>query len=363
MALSINELKEKKLLLFECISGSKAYGLSTPASDTDLRGVFVLPEEDYYGLQYTDQLNNPSSDIIYYELRRFVELLAKNNPNMLELLNMPEDCILYKHPLYDRFKPADFLSRLCKTTFAGYALTQVKKAKGLNKKIANPVEPERKSVLDFCYVAQGQGSVPLNEFLEQQGLRQENCGLARIPHMPDLYNLFYQDKPQPGSYFKGIVQSDKANDVSLSSVPKGLQPLAVMSFNMNAYSTYCREHRDYWEWVENRNEARYENTLSHGKKYDAKNMMHTFRLLDMAEEIARESQIIVRRPNREFLLRIKSGAFDYAELLTIAEERIANMDALYAKSALPGVPDINKLNRLLIEVRKAFYRHHQEKGF
>lgn len=352
MALTIEILKERHLLLFECISGSRAYGLSTPTSDTDIRGVFVLPEEDYFGLDYVEQLSNESNDIVYYELRRFVELLSKNNPNMLELLAMPEDCVLYRHPLYDRFRAEDFLSKLCKTTFAGYALTQVKKARGLNKKIVNPVEPARRDVLDFCYVAQGQGSVPVREFLEQQGLRQEDCGLARIPHMPDLYALFYE----PGTQLKGIVQSEQANDVSLSSIPKGLQPIAVMAFNKNAYSTYCKEYKEFWDWVKKRNQARYENTLSHGKNYDAKNLMHTFRLLDMAEEIASQKQIIVRRPNRDFLLQIKAGAFEYAELLAIAEERIAKMDRLYEASALPDAPDLAHLNRLLVDVRKEFYK-------
>lgn len=352
MLLKIEGLKKRGLLLFEAISGSKAYGLDTPSSDTDIRGVFVLPEDDYFGLHYVDQLSNESNDIVYYELKRFVELLSKNNPNMLELLNMPEDCIRYQHPLYALFKEEDFLSRQCQATFAGYALTQVKKAKGLNKKIVNPVEKERKSVLDFCFVVQGQGSVPVKEYLDENHLCQEEVGLAKIPHMHELYGLyFHQDES-----FKGIMQSEKANDVSVSSIPKGLQPLAVMSFNKSGYSKYCKDYKEYWEWVEKRNDARYQNTLSHGKNYDAKNMMHTFRLLDMAEEIARTGQIIVRRPNREFLLEIKSGAYEYEELLAIAEERITGMDALYANSNLPDSPDMELINSTLIEVRKRFYR-------
>lgn len=349
---TIEDLKKENLLLFEAVSGSKAYGLATPASDTDIRGVFVLPEEEYFGLNYVEQLSNESNDIVYYELKRFVELLSKNNPSMLELLNMPEDCILYQHPLYALFKAEDFLSRQCQATFAGYALTQVKRAKGLNKKIVNPVEQERKSVLDFCYVAQGQGAVPVKEYLEEMNLRQEETALAKIPHMHEAYGLYHH----PEESFKGIVQSEKANDVSLSSIPKGLQPLAVISFNKSGYSKYCKEYKAYWEWVEKRNDARYQNTLTHGKNYDAKNMMHTFRLLDMAEEIARSGEITVRRPNREFLLKIKSGAFEYEELLKIAEERIAGMDVLYSQSGLPESPDMAKINRTLVAVRKKFYR-------
>ncbi|EMR01307.1 nucleotidyltransferase domain-containing protein [Cesiribacter andamanensis] len=351
MNLRIEDLKEKGLLLFEAISGSRAYGLHTPTSDTDIRGVFVLPERDYYGLHYTEQISNESNDIVYYELKRFVELLAKNNPNMLELLNMPADCILYQHPLYSCFRQEDFLSRQCKDTFAGYALTQVRKARGLNKKIVNPVEPERKSVLDFCYAVQGQGAVPVADFLEEKGLPQESIGLAKVPHMHELFGMYYS----LGENFKGIVQSERANDISLSSIPKGLAPVGLMSFNKSGYSTYCREYKEYWEWVEKRNVARYQTTLSHGKKYDSKNMMHTFRLLDMAEEIAREGELQVRRPNRDYLLRIKAGAFDYEELLLLAEERIKGMDALYANSALPETADWEKINNTLIDVRKNFY--------
>ncbi len=352
MALTVHDLKSKNLLLFECISGSIAYGLNTATSDTDIRGVFVLPQDEYYGLNYVDQISNASNDIVYYELKRFVELLAKNNPNMLELLSMPADCVLYKHPLYSQFKPELFLSRLCQTTFAGYALTQVKKAKGLNKKIVNPIEPQRKSVVDFCYVVQGQGSVPLQKFLAGKGIKQEDCGLTKIPHMPDLYSLFYS----PEVRYKGIAPRENANDVSLSSIPKGLEPIAELSFNKNAYSTYCKEYLEYRQWVEKRNDARYQNTLSHGKNYDAKNLMHTFRLLAMAEEIAREGKIKVRRTDRDFLLQIRSGAFEYHELVTMAEARIAGMDALYNQSKLPDAPDLNKIDQTLIQVRKEFYK-------
>ena len=51
--MTIHEIKEQKLLLFECISGSKAYGLDTPESDTDIKGVFVLPKKRFYGLEFS----------------------------------------------------------------------------------------------------------------------------------------------------------------------------------------------------------------------------------------------------------------------------------------------------------------------
>ena len=134
--MTLEELNgDEKHLLFKCISGSQAYGLALPHSDTDIKGVFVLPEREFYGLTYVDQVNNDTNDQMFYEIKKFVDLLSKNNPNILELLNTPDDCILHRHPLMDLIRPEIFLSRLCNQTFGQYAYAQIKKARGLNKKI------------------------------------------------------------------------------------------------------------------------------------------------------------------------------------------------------------------------------------
>jgi hypothetical protein len=141
----------------------------------------------------------------------------------------------------------------------------------------------------------------------------------------------------------------------LSSIPAGLAPLTVLHFNKDAYSIYCREYKEYWEWVDKRNDERYQSTLRHGQNYDAKNMMHTFRLLAMAEEIAREHRVIVYRPDREFLLRIRAGEFSFEHLLSLVEERLSAIETLYERSDLPDAPDTAKAEELLVRIREAFY--------
>lgn len=352
--MTIEHLHKNKLLLLDCISGSRAYGLHTSQSDTDLKGVFILPKRMYYGLEYTEQVNNETNDEVYYELKRFVDLLAKNNPNILELLNTPQDCIKYRHPIMDVLKPELFLSKLCKQTFAGYAQTQIKKAKGLNKKIINPVDKERKTILDFCYVIHQQGSITLKAWLIKKQLNQEDCGLININHMLGTYAIFHNSQLSQG-YLKGIMSGEDAHDVSLSSVEKGLEPIAIMSFNKDGYSKYCKDYKEYWEWVEKRNNVRYENTVEHGKNYDAKNMMHTFRLLNMAEEIAKEGKLNVRRQDREYLLKIKAGEFSYEELVELANEKIHQIDELYNTCTLPEQPDSVMVEEILVEMREALY--------
>ena len=151
------------------------------------------------------------------------------------------------------------------------------------------------------------------------------------------------------------MHKENSNDVSLSSVPEGQEPLATLYFNKDGYSQYCKTYKEYWEWVEERNEVRYENTLEHGKNYDSKNMMHVFRLLDMAEEIALYKKVITQRPNREYLLKIKTGEFMYDDLLAQAEEKIARINELFEISDLPATPDKGKIEELLFKIRDGFY--------
>jgi uncharacterized protein len=341
--------------LLKCISGSKAYGTDMEHSDTDMKGFFILPKVEFYGLDYTEQVSDDKNDVVYYEIKRFIELLLKNNPNILELLASPEDCVLYRHPSVLRLKPEFFISKLCKNTFAQYAFSQIKKARGLNKKIVNPMEEQRKFILEFCYVIVNHGSTDLKNFLNKKAWKQEDCGLVAINHFKDTYALFHKSQFAQNIDFQGIMLSEKANQVSLSSVPKGVEPAAILTFNKDGYSKYCKDYADYWAWVNERNEARYATNIAHEKNYDSKNMMHVFRLLNMAEEIAKEGKINVRRHDRDFLLTIRKGEFEYEDLVKIAEDKINNIDLLFEKSDLPDAPDYRCAEELLISIRSDFY--------
>jgi len=351
--MTIQELKKKELIIYECISGSKAYGLDLPTSDTDIKGVYILPKNTIYGLQYIPQVADKTNDTIYYELGRFLELLAKSNPNILELLAVPADKVLIKHPIIDEIKPSLFLSKKCKDTFGGYAFSQVKKARGLNKKIVNPVDKVKKTIFEFCYVLEKHGSVPLNKWLVSKGIPQERCGLVKIPHARDLYGLYYDAEGILG--YKGILRKEKATTVLLSSIPKAEKLVGYLSFNQDGYIKYCKDYTDYWNWVALRNEARYENNIEHGKNYDSKNMMHTFRLLDMAKEILARGEIIVKRPNRAELLAIRKGEWLYDDLIQMAEQKMQEVEEAYQFSTLPEAPNEAQIEVLLVNLRKKFY--------
>ena len=352
--MTIQNLKSQNLILFEVISGSKSFGLNTPTSDTDIKGVYYLPKEQFYGLDYIPQISNETNDEVYYEIGRFVELLIKNNPNILEILATPEDCILYKHPLMEKLQLNDFLSKLCKDTFAGYAMTQIKKARGLKKKIVNPMPKEKKSLLDFCYVLKGYETVSLPVFLSEKDWKQEQCGLINLPNSKGMFALFYDATATLG--YKGIIQKENSNEVSLSSIPKGQEPVGYLSVNQDGYSKYCKEYAEYWEWIEKRNDERYRTNQQHGKNYDSKNMMHTIRLLQTAEQILQKATLNIKVPNRTELLAIKAGEMEYDALLKMADELIVSIEKHYQTSTLPDRPDEGKAIENLIAIRENLYR-------
>ena len=86
MTYTVKELREKGLIIFEAMMGSHAYGTNIPESDVDLRGVFIQPLEDIMKWGYVDQVADATNDIVFYELKRFLQLVKKNNPNILEIL-------------------------------------------------------------------------------------------------------------------------------------------------------------------------------------------------------------------------------------------------------------------------------------
>ena len=346
-------------MLFDTISGSRAYGTNKPNSDTDYRGVYILPIDNLLGFDYIEQVSDSTNDSVYYEIGRFLQLLQTQNPNIIELFNMPEENIIYKHPLFDeilKYK-GDFISKVCRDSFGGYAVAQIKKARGLNKKIVNPMEKERKTILDFCFVVNDYDTMPLRLWLDLRGYHQERCALVNLPHARDTYALFYdQFYDQLPLGYRGIVNADEtSNEVRLTSIPKGQSSVGVMIYNKDGYTKYCKDYKAYWDWDEEKNQDRYNTNMEHGKGYDSKNMMHCIRLIRMATEIAEQKKVIVKRPDAQELLRIRNGEVEYEELLAEAESKILQLDELYANCDLPDKIDPRFVNQLLISFRKKFY--------
>lgn len=169
--------------------------------------------------------------------------------------------------------------------------------------------------------------------------------------MKNVYGLYHG----PEKNYYGLIRNENSNDLSLSTIPEGEPLSAILYFNQEGYSSYCRDYTNYWDWVENRNEERYKNTESSGRQYDAKNMMHTFRLLNMAIEIGREGRINVQRKDRDFLLAVKSGRYEFEELIEMADKKQTEMEEAFRGSTLADKPDRDYINEITYYMRNEWY--------
>jgi predicted nucleotidyltransferase len=339
-----------KYLLFKAIVGSQAYGLNTPESDIDIKGVFLLPNDYLLTNEYIPQISDDSNNITYYELNRFMELIKENNPNIIELLFSNDNMIQYCHPLFKSnvlVNKESFLTKKLQHTFGGYAISQIKKARGLNKKIVNPIEKEKKTPLDFCHIFDKETGYMMlaNQWLRKMGYDQKNIGLAQMPNGVELYKIYY------GENFKGIIK-DNSNSIRHSEIPKNYQLEGFLTYNKNGYVCYCKEYKEYWEWVEHRNPVRYNDNISHNQNYDGKNMLHCNRLLDMAIEIGCGDGVNLIRPDRDWLLSVKKGLISYDEIMKKIKEKSDRLVEVYTKTDLPDDIDNNTIKEVILNIRK-----------
>ena len=375
--------------LYLVIRGSHAYGTNIETSDTDYSGIFIQSKEDILGNKYIEQINDDKNDTVIYEIRRFLELLGTNNPTVLELLNTPEDCILYKDPIFDLVlnDREKFITKICAKSLGGYAKQQISKAKGQNKKQNwEKDKVTRKEVLDFVYVIEGEKSIPWKVWNNDR-YEEKFIGVVNVPNARDIYAVYFdqdafcmfsesisestrktlievrkESEKSMGFGYKGLVKtneginSTESNALRLSSIPKDEKPICVVTYNKDGYTQHCNDYKSYQTWLEQRNEARWVDVQSHGQKIDGKNMMHCMRLIQMSREIAEGKGIIVRRPNAKELISIRKGEVDLQTLIDKVEKEIVEIDKLFEESDLPDMVNNQLIHNLIVKIRKQIYK-------
>lgn len=430
---TFDDIREKGLLLYEYIRGSVSQGINTPLSDVDHGGIYMAPVEQLLGLglDYQDEIKDEKGDDDWMELNKFMKLLLKSNPTVLEALFIDDKYVIYEHPIMTEIKKHrnDFVTKECFKGFIGYSYEQIKKCRSLKKLFVQPIV-ERKTVLDFCYTFYKQGSTKIENWLDYRGLKQKYCGLVNIPNMTETIGVYYDwgnhflnegikieelynaydrigmysttdiitrlKKPiddieksklenelkkchisnmvefimdfyqldnmfalgewynnQKCIGYKGIInEKGTSNELRLSSVAKNEKPICYMTYNKNAFSSHCKDYKEYKEWEKNRNPVRYQQNK--GKLFDRKNVAHAVRLMHMGIEVAQGEGIKVDRTNidRDFIMNIRNGDTSYEEIISYLENKRDEMERVMKTSKLPEKIDPEKLNNLLIKIRK-----------
>lgn len=294
-------LRESLILLGR--RGSEAHGTYIPNShngvdDRDLMGIVIPPKDYYLGMRQWDvaEAINPPWDVVLYEFRKFVGLLVKQNPNVLQLLwleqedyipyprkrnriiggNLVRSALLFRHAGHAR------------NSFVGYAHGQLKRMTAFDKEAMQRIADLEARLLergvDLAKAAEGkwdrQRSIEINALCEQY------VGMRRTYH--------------------------------------------------KAYMGAKR-----WAMVQK-------------VGYDPKNAAHLIRLLHLGYEYLTTGRMNVRRTwDRDMLIEIKQGHWSVEQVQAHADEWFAKVNG--AESVLPESIDLDRVNELVAGMIEDFH--------
>lgn len=301
-------------------AGSHSYGLSTPESDEDFKGVAIPPKEFMLGFmkrfEQAEVKKTKDSDVefVIYEIRKFFNLCADNNPNIMELLWLDREDYMVVTPIGEKIIAARemFLSKRARYSFAGYAFGQLHRIRGHRSWLLNPPKKE-----------------PL----------REDYGLPKDKSLVT--------KDQAGA-MNELLEKGTVQEKDLS--PNFLEALA----REKAYLQARKHWEQYNEWKKTRNPKRA--ALEEKFGYDCKHASHLVRLLRMCREILIDHKVVVKRPDREEILSVKNGLWTYDELIEWAETQERELDELYVTSTLQKEASRIELDKLCVEVVEEFLK-------
>ena len=280
--------------------GSIAHNMYIPSTDPnsiddrDLMGVFIAPVEHYIGFGRDDVKERfiGEWDVVSYEVRKYIKLLTKCNPNVLSLLWLSDEHLIYEHPLGKRLRENKqlFVTKAAYHSFVGYAQGQFKRMTHFNQEART-----RMLELEQILTARGIDSNDLKATQEQ------------LDRWSDLGDVIESYRALKRKYYSGGYMGAKRKEL-VSRVG-----------------------------------------------YDSKNAAHLIRLLRMGVEFLQDGDLKVARSDSEELLTIKRGEWPLDDVRAEAERLFDLAEKAYLASPLPAGPDMQAAEALCRELIADYY--------
>lgn len=244
-------------------------------------------------------------DFSIFSIVKFFELCRQNNPNMLDCLFTPENCVIHCTQIgrMVRDNRKMFLSKLVWKKMRSYAWSQLKKEKTTS-------ESEKvKNVVDFEIMSNIPRSTTFLEVENEMKRRK-----------------LIQDQP-------------------ISSLDQPISSLDHVSTPMLT---------KYYELYQNgmSESTRFETRKINGQ--DNKFLYHLIRLFDEAEQILLEGTMDLQRA-KEVMKAVRRGDWSSAEVNQWAMEKEKSLEIAYTNCKLPESPPIEPLKQLLLQCLEQHY--------
>ena len=385
-----------KHTVFLALSGSHAYGMATPTSDYDYKGIVIPPMSSYISLidnfehsvgldvykhypvgllkddPRADGTNpNVSPDMQVMEITKFVRLALANNPSVIETLFTDDSEVLICNPLLQPLieNRDKMLSKQAKARFCGYAVSQLNRIKRHKRWLDNP--PKYKPTRDEfglpeqTLISQDQIGAAntliqkeIDEFMVDQTHLPEDVkielGAMLGKSMRATWQALHTNVPYPVGDDQRFESTEDALYWGAAKDQGFTDNFLEVLVHEKRYRTAKREWDQYQTWLKQRNPARAELEKKFGM--DTKHASHLVRLLRMAREILEEGVVRVKRPDAEELLAIRQGAWSYEQIVEFAEREDEALNEVVKNCKLPKVPDMHFFDNMVRNIiLKAVY--------
>lgn len=208
--------------LYLTIMGSQAYGVSTDASDCDVYGFTIPPKEDIFphlrgeiegfGRQkqrfetwqqhhVDDKEARKQYDFQVYSIVRYFSLCMDNNPNMIDSLFTPVNCVLHSTQVAEMIRENRkmFLHKGSWPKFKGYAYSQmhkmdIKEPEGHRKEMVEKFGFDVKFAYHVVRLLNEVEQILIEGDLDLQRNREQLKAIRRGEWTKEQINQYFTDK-------------------------------------------------------------------------------------------------------------------------------------------------------------------------
>ena len=301
---------ENNPIQYLTFSGSISYGTNNENSDVDIRGLYLENIDELLTIKKTrTNFINEKTDTVLYSLREFCKLLSDCNPNILELMGVNEEHIIYETDIIKSLKENLylFLNKHAYFTFIGYANQQLRR---LQNALAHDIYNKEKHIL---------------KTIQYELSRTEND--FKLLNSNNECNLYIDNNE--------IVTDLNLKHISFRELANRINQLQATVKNFDK--------------LNHRNRKKDDNHLN-------KHAMHLIRLLFTGIDVLQYGIIKTYRSNELSLLKdIRNGLVPYEDIFKLAESLEIKIKKIYENSKLPDKPNYDQINEWLKNIYINYY--------